>query len=700
MRKCMRESIGMSLCDFFPMKKRKLCKTPNGPSRRSASTLGKLGKSSDLAPSAGENGIEILWDNNSPSPTTTIALAGKRRRKQNTTRAEETPVTDVSFVVQKLSENTSPVVDQGHSALLEMWINKEDQKKNGHACDEEFTSPPFRQTRYKKTTSPLSTPLIQRRTSKRQSRRATRQFMLEIRQLVDEIQKNDLSGSSQSQKEIQCKISDDRPQVKRAKTNDKSAKKVTPVTQSLTNQPCNTKLTSTTIPGTSISGPSTTSSGPGTTISGPNTTISELLHDSFEWTEDDMDELILTCRLSSSGKGSLTVPDPPRPQCGASPSQVIFVPETQLTQMPSRTTRTETQMQPTQILFHEEKSKLNTNEVVLNTNHSAEHAQEVPEQKDLVDKWEFNFDEDDSLLASAAQEFELSQEAITAKPKCSPKKQDIEGKQFDKVPTAKTNSTSLLGEGNFAKMTSSNKGIVDVSSSNVATPRTKTKLSLRRTTPKAATLFDTRANENRYPRNNVRTQLRTNQGASSPLQNIPRNLSYPPEKPSRLQTNLEISKETCSKQTTAAKNYSSVHNIVKECKPNFIDSNVKTSVSKERKSSLLQGQNSSVKQNNKVQENELDFLLCEDNFAALLDDFNFDDVLTEAMTQAPTKTPATTNFPKPCNNNSAPKLTTVSQKKYSKDEIERKRLEAQRRRLAKVKQKNSTQFSFARISKR
>jgi hypothetical protein len=76
----------------------------------------------------------------------------------------------------------------------------------------------------------------------------------------------------------------------------------------------------------------------------------------------------------------------------------------------------------------------------------------------------------------------------------------------------------------------------------------------------------------------------------------------------------------------------------------------------------------------------------------------FIDVLTEAITQAPTKT--TTNFPKPCNNNSAPKPTTVSQKKYSKDEIERKRLEAQRRRLAKVKQKNSTQFSFARISKR
>ena len=34
-------------------------------------------------------------------------LASKRRRKQPTTIAEATPLTDVSFVVQKLSENVS-----------------------------------------------------------------------------------------------------------------------------------------------------------------------------------------------------------------------------------------------------------------------------------------------------------------------------------------------------------------------------------------------------------------------------------------------------------------------------------------------------------------------------------------------------------------------------------------------------------------
>ena len=52
---------------------------------------------------------------------------------------------------------TSPVVDHGHPALLEVWINKADQKKNIDLCDEEFTSPPFPQN-----TSPFSTPLVQR----------------------------------------------------------------------------------------------------------------------------------------------------------------------------------------------------------------------------------------------------------------------------------------------------------------------------------------------------------------------------------------------------------------------------------------------------------------------------------------------------------------------------------------------------------
>ena len=445
-------------------------------------------------------------------------------------------------------------------------------------------------------------------------------------------------------------------------------------------QPFTTKLTST----------------PGTTSAELNTAISDCLwDDSFEWTEDDMDELILTCQLSSSGKGSLTVPDPPRLQCGVSPSQVLVVPETQLTQMPSRCagTQIQPQIQPcsqsTQLLFDEEKSGVNNNEV--------EHAQEVPEQNEL-DKWELNFDEDDSLLASAAQEFELSQEAM-AKPKCSPIKQSncqnndgfsfvkplksgkngddlhesktkclpasrnsntncsisknsprkgnqsnknsngrstckeplktsllttgnsshftkiskrenprkispakrndtkrVTGKTasvsveqfYNKVPTTKTDSKSLLVRGN-----SSTKETESVS---LLTPRerARTKLSLRRTTPsqnKAGTQFEnlTRVYENN-PQNNARTQQRANDRSSSPLRSIPGNLSYP-VKPPQLQTNLEKSKESYSKQTLAKNK---------------------------------EDQNSSVKENNKDQENELDFLLCEDDFAALLDDFNFD----------------------------------------------------------------------------
>ena len=54
---------------------------------------------------------------------------------------------------------TSPVVNEGHSALLEMWINKADEK---NVREDEFTSPPFRQTRHQKIKTPTSTPLIQR----------------------------------------------------------------------------------------------------------------------------------------------------------------------------------------------------------------------------------------------------------------------------------------------------------------------------------------------------------------------------------------------------------------------------------------------------------------------------------------------------------------------------------------------------------
>lgn len=156
-------------------------------------------------------------------------------------------------------------------------------------------------------------------------------------------------------------------------------------------------------------------------ISVPGTIVSEILmDDSYEWTEDDMDELILTCQLSSSGKGSLTIPDPPRPQCGMSPSQVVFVPETQLTQLQSQTTCAKTEVEPqrqacfqaTQILFDEEKPTLNTNKVV-----QSQCVQKVPERKE-ADDWEFDSDDVDALLASAVQEFESSQEPI-AKPRCT-----------------------------------------------------------------------------------------------------------------------------------------------------------------------------------------------------------------------------------------------------------------------------------------
>lgn len=58
--------------------------------------------------------------------------------------------------------------------------------------------------------------------------------------------------------------------------------------------------------------------------------------------------------------------------------------------------------------------------------------------------------------------------------------------------------------------------------------------------------------------------------------------------------------------------------------------------------------------------------------------------LTEVI--KPTSTRATNIVPKP-SNEPTPKPSTIGLKKYSEEEIERKRLEA-RRRLSKTKQKN------------
>ena len=502
-------------------------------------------------------------------------------------------------------------------------------------------------------------------------------------------------------------------------------------------QPCMAKQAF--IPGTTNYDSKSAISEPKPAISDLGRAISEpaisdcLLEDSFEWTEDDMDELILTCQLSSSGKGSLTVPDAPRPQCGLSPSQV-FVPETQITQMPQMLPEIEPCSQNTQMLFHEEEPEVNTNEdvTILNTDYGGQqYEQEVPEQNDL-DKWELNFDEDDSLLASAAQEFELSQEAIAkdkspkqqrknndcfslgelpmcgendynrqelrrdtlpvsknlktdgglAKKrsprnenqdnKCSIDKSTLNESSKNDLPTARSSShftkisnhlsskkldespyrnspheknifklveenatsvggkqdnrvstgrTSFLEKGNFSAI-----GTMDVPCGSITTPRerTNTRLTLQRTsTPcpnKSGASSKMRANEN-HPRNNVCSQLRVNDALPTPLKSGPGNVGYPPKHPQR-HTNMEISKEACSKETMA-KNCSSVNTTLNEIKTNGMSE--KECASRECKTSVMQNkEDQDVRQNNKVQENEMEFLLCEDDVAALLDDFNFD----------------------------------------------------------------------------
>ena len=381
------------------------------------------------------------------------------------------------------------------------------------------------------------------------------------------------------------------------------------------------------------------------TIAG-TTNSDHLLEDSFEWTEDDMDELIITCQLSSSGKGSLTVPDPPKPKFGFSPSQITLVPETQML------------------------SQWDTQE--MNGVEKTEHAQEVPDE---VEKWSLNFDEDDSLLASVAQEFELSQEAAPA-PKSSAKKENVcemfgensscldgllsstrnsspltknpvecfqkkfdenpptssleekevrgcaghvrdVGKQFNNLPRTQANLKKLPKKGDFARHVNDNTENLFASFCS-PTPRehVRTKLSLKRSsTPKLVTSCKKLppSNENRYSRQNVSTKLRANEeqacvvegqlraneeevraneaklraneGSSSPLRSIAGNLPYPEKQSWPPAVNLEKSKSG-------------------------------------KESSSVEKGRSNLGRNE--QENELDFLLCEDNFAALLDEFNFE----------------------------------------------------------------------------
>lgn len=470
-----------------------------------------------------------------------------------------------------------------------------------------------------------------------------------------------------------------------------------------------------------------------------------LLEDSFEWTEDDMDELVLTCQLSSSGKGSLTVPKTSKPQFGTSPSQVSFVPETQFTQICSRASHAETQKQAdasspsqcTQILFPEEEDKklyideggdeaLNANEV-----RQFQHAQQIPEQED-ADQWELSFDDDDSLLASAMHEYELSREGIAksednenvnngknGSPKIEepPKSDDlvtshltkrfnfterkvnscqtestnsssskelvknglsktitsshltinskfdtkiqktsppttsdsttkrtsdrdvrrldkmavkqsksnnlfgkrnfadiaknpgnsemkVSEKPLNRMPTAQTNSRSMLEKDFCTKQVNESNKTEYVSSGNMATPlgrdRANTPCGIGSTSLENAA----HANKSRYLRNNARTHLRDNvQSRPLPLQSLPE---------LRPQENSKFSKEKPAsriKQTTT-------NNSTRE----FLS---KT----ESKSSLVlpsKAQNSSEMQKNEKQENEFDFLMSEDDFTALLDDFNFD----------------------------------------------------------------------------
>lgn len=170
-----------------------------------------------------------------------------------------------------------------------------------------------------------------------------------------------------------------------------------------------------------------------------------------------MDELILTCQLSSSGKGSLDVPDAPKPHFGSSPSILTHVPETQMLSWDRDTAR---ESRVRHELPAEEPRDCHELRVEDSRDRHELSAGRSRETKPEEEKsWDLIFGEDDSFLECAALEFELSQESFPKETTLT-KVKDADRFRSSKadqipvsaVPTQSSRLTSLKsGSGRFPK---------------------------------------------------------------------------------------------------------------------------------------------------------------------------------------------------------------------------------------------------------
>ena len=123
-----------------------------------------------------------------------------------------------------------------------------------------------------------------------------------------------------------------------------------------------------------------------------------------------MDELILTCQLSSSGKGSLDVPDAPKPHFGSSPSILTHVPETPMLSWDRDTARKSGDANRASAEEPRDCHELRAEESRDRHELSAGRSRETKHEEEK--SWDLIFGEDDSFLECAALEFELSQESF------------------------------------------------------------------------------------------------------------------------------------------------------------------------------------------------------------------------------------------------------------------------------------------------
>lgn len=133
----------------------------------------------------------------------------------------------------------------------------------------------------------------------------------------------------------------------------------------------------------------------------------QAFENSYKLMEDDMDDLLLTCQLSSSSNLTVSVSDQPCLKCGESPSEMGTpnVPESFLAPNAIQQGVCK-EIQETQMLFsdHEEDTEINERE--LNSYETTAYEREISAQSD---HW-FDDDDDDLILATAVQEYEKSQD--------------------------------------------------------------------------------------------------------------------------------------------------------------------------------------------------------------------------------------------------------------------------------------------------